>query len=111
MGEQDSLAETMTFERGNRINRNTGKVCVDAAGQQPASKRDEARSGSGDTEAELPGKIVDEAYLSALARMPSDSERTKLAVALDPPDPKQLRAAVEDLYWALLSSKEFLFNH
>ena len=42
-----------------------------------------------------PGKIVDDAYLSALARMPSDRERTQLAAALDPPDPKQLRAAVE----------------
>ena len=55
--------------------------------------------------------IVEEAYLAALSRYPTDAERTKLIAALaDTPAPER-RTAIEDFYWSILSSKEFLFNH
>ncbi len=56
-------------------------------------------------------QIIDEAYLSALSRLPSDAERAKLLAALAEAKEADRRQLVEDLYWSILSSKEFLFNH
>lgn len=56
-------------------------------------------------------QILDELYLSALARLPTDSERAELATQLRETPPEERRQAIEDLYWSVLSSKEFLFNH
>ena len=55
--------------------------------------------------------IVDHAYLATLSRRPTDRERTRLVAELAAAPPDARRAAVEDLYWSLLSSKEFLFQH
>ncbi len=55
--------------------------------------------------------IIEEAYLAALSRLPTDEERTKLSAALAEAPADQRRAVVEDLYWSILSSKEFMFNH
>jgi hypothetical protein len=55
-------------------------------------------------------RIVEEAYLEALSRMPTAEERSKiLAILSDSRENK--REALEDLFWGLLSSREFLFNH
>jgi hypothetical protein len=56
-------------------------------------------------------EIIEEAYLAALSRLPTDGERAKLAAALDEAPAAERRAAIEDLCWSILSSKEFLFNH
>ena len=56
-------------------------------------------------------KLIDEAYLSSLARLPSDAEKGKMLATLQASPEAERRTVVEDLYWALLSSKEFLFNH
>jgi hypothetical protein len=56
-------------------------------------------------------KIVDETYLRALCRLPTDSERKEVLKTLAAADQTNRREVVEDTYWALLSSKEFLFNH
>jgi hypothetical protein len=57
------------------------------------------------------GTIVDEVYFAALSRPPSPEERSRLtALLVDPKDPAR-RESVEDLFWGVLSSKEFLFNH
>jgi uncharacterized protein DUF1553/uncharacterized protein DUF1549/Big-like domain-containing protein len=56
-------------------------------------------------------KIIEEAYLSALSRQPSRAEKEKMLAALAEATPDEQRPLVEDLYWALLSSREFLFNH
>ena len=58
-----------------------------------------------------PGKIIEEAYLSAFSRYPTKVEQEKILKILDQAGEKDERAAVEDMYWAVLSSKEFLFNH
>ena len=55
--------------------------------------------------------IVETAYLSALARSPTDSEKSKFVAALQNAPEKEFRAVVEDVYWAVISSREFLFNH
>ena len=54
-------------------------------------------------------KLIDEMYLRTLARVPSDSERTQMLVAFA--DGRDRRLAAEDVFWALLNSKEFLYNH
>jgi Protein of unknown function (DUF1553)/Protein of unknown function (DUF1549)/Bacterial Ig-like domain (group 2) len=56
-------------------------------------------------------EIVEEAYLAALSRFPTDAEKSRLVAVLAEAGPADKRAALEDLYWSILSSKEFLFNH
>jgi len=57
------------------------------------------------------GEILDELYLNALSRYPKDVEKTKLLAALERAPESEHRQVLEDVYWAVLSSKEFLFNH
>ncbi len=53
---------------------------------------------------------IDRAYLAALSRLPSEAERARFARVFS--DAKEdRRVLLEDLYWAVLSSREFLFNH
>jgi hypothetical protein len=55
-------------------------------------------------------EIVDELYLSTLSRFPSEAERTlMLRVFTDAGEDRQ--AAVEDVLWALLNSRGFVYNH
>jgi hypothetical protein len=56
-------------------------------------------------------QIIEEAYLAALSRFPTDAERAKLLTALSDSQEANKRLLIEDLYWSILSSKEFLFNH
>ncbi len=57
-------------------------------------------------------QLAAEAYMATVARPPTEKElqaiRTLLAGAKDP-DEKRL--ALEDLFWSILSSTEFIFNH
>jgi len=60
----------------------------------------------------VPGdKIIDELYLTSLSRYPKEDEKTKLLKIIETAPESERRQAVEDVYWAVLSSKEFLFNH
>jgi hypothetical protein len=56
-------------------------------------------------------RIIEELYLSALSRYPTDEELAKLLGVLQDTPTDERRAAVEDIFWAVLSSREFLFNH
>jgi hypothetical protein len=58
-----------------------------------------------------PEAMVEEAFLSSLARFPTDKERTRLGQAIADANAAERRAALEDAYWAILSTREFLFNH
>ena len=55
-------------------------------------------------------QMLDELYLAALSRLPTAKEQTAHA-AKRSSRPGERRQALEDLYWGVLSSKEFLFNH
>jgi hypothetical protein len=54
-------------------------------------------------------------YLSALSREPTAEERKSILAALGgdgaASSPENRRVALEDVAWALLTSKEFVFNH
>jgi hypothetical protein len=54
-------------------------------------------------------KVLEELYLSALARPPSAREKTELLAHIGKAPNR--RQALEDLGWALINSKEFLFRH
>lgn len=55
--------------------------------------------------------IIDSLYLAALARKPTQAEQIKLLFVLGDTPQNEKRKAFEDIYWAVLSGKEFLFNH
>ncbi|MCS6865522.1 MAG: DUF1553 domain-containing protein [Gemmataceae bacterium] len=57
-------------------------------------------------------KILDELFLRALARRPTPTEKTKLLALLEEgSNATTRREAIEDLVWAVLTGREFLFNH
>jgi hypothetical protein len=56
-------------------------------------------------------RIIEDLYLSALSRYPTDDELTKVLDVLQSTPADQRRAAMEDVFWAVLSSREFMFNH
>ncbi|MGE0378067.1 MAG: DUF1549 and DUF1553 domain-containing protein, partial [Planctomycetaceae bacterium] len=55
--------------------------------------------------------LLDEVYLRCLARYPTESEREELLDMLPPTGAADEREIIEDIHWAILSSREFLFNH
>jgi hypothetical protein len=66
-------------------------------------------------------ETLEDLYLSALARFPTPAEKAKLLPLLAASRPDILdseaewneirRPALEDLYWAVLTDREFVFNH
>ena len=59
-------------------------------------------------------QIVEEVYLRTLTRMPTEKERTALLEILQDPaaqDPAAIQRNLEDSFWAILNSREFVFNH
>ena len=53
---------------------------------------------------------LDEAYLAALGRMPSATEKDAVTRALADAKDEE-RPVMEDVFWALMSNREFIFNH
>jgi hypothetical protein len=56
-----------------------------------------------------PAQIIDDMYLRCLGRSPTAAEKTKLEGFLG--EPKKHEETLNDLFWSLLNSKEFIFNH
>jgi len=59
----------------------------------------------------LDQKLVEETFLTCLARRPTAGEEKKFLKTLQGVQGDERRLVLEDLHWALLSSREFLFNH
>ena len=50
--------------------------------------------------------------MMTVARTPTDKERTGIVKLLaGAKDPAEKRLALEDVFWGLMSSREFIFNH
>jgi hypothetical protein len=65
-------------------------------------------------------RIVEHMFLSAYNRYPAEEERrsmvdslqkSRLATGTAEAQREARRLALEDMFWAMLTSKEFLFNH
>jgi hypothetical protein len=58
---------------------------------------------------QTPEQIIEELYIRAFVRRPTDKEKQELvAIVAAEPNPQQ---ALEDGFWAILNSREFVFNH
>ena len=56
-----------------------------------------------------PETVIDRIYVRALSRFPSSEEKMQLLASLE--DQKNKTAALQDIFWAVLNSREFVFNH
>jgi hypothetical protein len=55
---------------------------------------------------------IEELFLSTLSRMPTPEESERLVRYVDSGGPRhEQKAALADLFWALLNSAEFFLNH
>ena len=60
-------------------------------------------------EKKTPEQIIEEMYLRTVTRKPTPKEMAGLSLALNE-EPDKVKV-LEDIFWALLNSREFLFNH
>ena len=94
---EPNIAQVLHIANGDSINQKLAAT-ENAISQQLAAKTP-------------PNKLVEDAWLSALSRYPTETERERMLKTLSEAKETELRPLAEDMYWALLSSKEFLFNH
>jgi hypothetical protein len=90
-----SMVQILHLSNGKTLNENlrNDKSCVNAL----------IKSNTND--------IIDEAYLRCLSRQPSAGERKRLQAVFATAPASERRAVIEDLFWALMTSREFLFQH
>ncbi len=62
-------------------------------------------------ESESDAELLDEVFLSCLARLPRQHEKDELTVLFAATPAEERRVVLEDLVWSIVSSREFLFNH
>ncbi len=103
---EPSMAQALHLANGSTINE---KLRSDASVTAKAVARNDSDR-----------EILDRLFVSALSRPPTEAERERMLKILKDSvsgltDPKAIattrRQAAEDLYWAVLTSQEFLFNH
>lgn len=58
-----------------------------------------------------PEEIIQTVYLAALSRRPTKAEGERLIAILHETPVDEKRQVIEDLFWSVLTSKEFLFQH
>jgi len=58
-----------------------------------------------------PAQVIEDAYRLCLSRPPAEDQRKKFEELMKAAPPAEKRQVLEDLYWSLLTSREFLFQH
>ncbi|MDX1565334.1 MAG: DUF1549 and DUF1553 domain-containing protein, partial [Phycisphaeraceae bacterium] len=53
--------------------------------------------------------IINDLYMRTLSRLPGDTERSRIRETIA--NAENRKAVFEDLFWALLNSRQFIFNH
>jgi hypothetical protein len=56
-----------------------------------------------------PEQIIEELYIRCLTRRPNDKEMSELVAILK--EEENAQQVLEDTFWALMNSREFVFNH
>jgi hypothetical protein len=98
--DEPSLVQALHISNGETVNKKLKDPTSRAA--QLVELRKQGMSDSA---------IIDEVYLAGLSRYPTAEERAGLLKILSETPPDQIRETIEDLFWAVFSSREFLFNH
>jgi hypothetical protein len=96
--EEPSMAQVLHIANGDTVNQKL---------KQPDNRLDQLLAEKATDE-----KIVEEAYVAALCRPPTEHEKKQILAMLSTAgsDAKLRREMIEDVYWSILSSREFLFN-
>jgi hypothetical protein len=95
--EEPSMVQVLHLANGDTINEKL------AAKESVVSRQLAANS--------QPEALVESAYLRTLSRFPTAEEQARLVELWNGTPEDERRAVLEDLYWSLLSCKEFLLNH
>ncbi|MGE3806636.1 MAG: DUF1553 domain-containing protein [Gemmataceae bacterium] len=98
--DEPSMVQVLHLANGKTINeklKTTGNKIDDVLKRRRQGTTDEA--------------ILDEIYLMCLSRYPQAKERKALLELLPEQGAKNEREVFEDLFWGVLNSREFLFNH
>jgi len=56
-------------------------------------------------------QIAEDLFLTALSRKPTEKEREDIVKDLAAAQGGERRKILEDIFWGVMSSREFLFNH
>ena len=56
-------------------------------------------------------EMINEVYMLCFSRAPSENERKRITELFAGVPPEEKRKVAEDLFWALMTSREFLFQH
>ena len=62
-------------------------------------------------EKKTPAQVIEAIYLRCLTRSPTPAEMKKLTDAVAAAPANEHQRALEDVFWAVLNSREFMFNH
>jgi hypothetical protein len=60
-------------------------------------------------EGRTPEQVIESLYIRCLSRQPTESEMQRLSGIVQ--ESGNAQAGLEDVFWAILNSREFLFNH
>ena len=94
---EPSMAQALHIANGDTLNKKLA---------QQGNRLDELlKSGKPDAE------VVDLACLLAVSRYPSAPEKQRMTAILAAAHGDEKRQALEDLFWGLMSSRDFVFNH
>ena len=58
-----------------------------------------------------PEQIIEEAYLWSVSRLPTTKESTAMTALLKSAKTEEKRQTLEDIFWSLMSARDFVFNH
>ncbi|MCA9027000.1 MAG: DUF1553 domain-containing protein [Planctomycetaceae bacterium] len=98
--DEPSMVQVLHLSNGDTVNEK-----LKTSGSRVDQLLNLRRSGMSDA------ALLDEIYLACLARFPTDGERENLTGMLPGVGTGDEREVIEDLFWSILSSREFLFNH
>ena len=93
---EPSMTQVLHLYNGETVNKKLASP--GSAAEKAAAESDNA-------------KVIEDLYLASLARLPTDEELRQLTAELSAAKVDERRQAIEDLYWSVLTSREFLFNH